>query len=63
MSKPTNQEDELYRISAKLAVIDQKCDLILSQLASLKTSERLDELINRLQGCARSMREGTAVEE
>ena len=63
MNEPTNQNDELCRISAKLAVIEQKCDLILAQLSNLKTNERLDELINRLQSCARSMREGNAVEE
>lgn len=63
MNEPTNQNDELCRISAKLAVIEQKCDLILAQLSSLKTNERLDELINRLQSSARSMREGNAVEE
>ena len=46
----------LNTIAAKLAVIEQKCDIILSQLSGLRTNERLDELINRLHDTAKSMR-------
>lgn len=58
-----NEPTDLERIDAKLASINSKLDCILSELSNLKTNERLDELINRLQSCARSMREGNAVEE
>jgi hypothetical protein len=47
---------ELYRISARLAIIEQKCDLILSQLSALKARDGLDALIDRLHRQARSMR-------
>ncbi len=47
---------ELYRISARLAIIEQKCDLILSQLSALKARDGLDALIDRLHRQARAMR-------
>lgn len=57
MNEPTNKNNELDRIAAKLAAIDQKCDMILAHLSSLKTNERLDELIDRLQNSVKSMRQ------
>lgn len=56
MNEPTNKNNELDRIAAKLAVIEQKCDLILAQLSNLKTNERLDELISRMSETAKAMR-------
>ena len=38
---------EIYRISARLAAVEQKCDLILSQLSGLRVRDGLDELIDR----------------
>lgn len=51
-----HESKELHRISARLAVIDQKCDLILSQLSALRAREGLDALIDRLHRQARAMR-------
>jgi hypothetical protein len=47
---------EIYRISARLAAVEQKCDLILSQLSGLRVRDGLDELIDRLHRQARTMR-------
>ena len=51
-----HEAKELHRISARLAVIDHKCDLILSQLSALRAREGLDALIDRLHRQARAMR-------
>lgn len=51
-----HEAKELHRISARLAVVDQKCDLILSQLSALRAREGLDALIDRLHRQARAMR-------
>ena len=51
-----HEAKELHRISARLAVIDQKCDLILSQLSALRARAGLDALIDRLHRQARAMR-------
>ena len=47
---------ELHRIAARLAVVEQKCDLILSQLSTLRACDGIDGLIERLHRQARSMR-------
>ena len=47
---------ELHRISVRVAVIEQKCDLILAQLSTMNARNGLDELIDRLHRQARAMR-------
>ena len=54
--KPTNTNEELDRLEARMVSIEQKCDLILSQLSGLRVREGIDELINRLHETAKSMR-------
>lgn len=44
------------RLLARVSVVDQKCDLILAQLKSLRVSNDIDELIDRLHRQARAMR-------
>ncbi len=47
---------ECRRLVARVSAIEQKCDLILSQLKSLRVSNDIDELIDRLHRQARAMR-------
>lgn len=51
-----NESKELHRIAVRVAVIEQKCDLILAQLSTLRTKGSIDDLIDRLHWQARSMR-------
>ena len=44
------------RLSARVAVIEQKCDLILAHIKTLQTSKYIDEQIERLHLQARAMR-------
>lgn len=48
---------ELHRIAVRVAVIEQKCDIILSQLSTLRTKADIDELIDRMHRQARAMRD------
>lgn len=48
---------ELCRLSARMAAIEQKCDLILSELSAMRAHDGLDEMIDRLHRQARAMRE------
>ena len=47
---------ELHRIAARMAVVEQKCDLILAQLSTLRAREGIDGLIERMHRQARAMR-------
>lgn len=47
---------ECRRLVARVSAIEQKCDLILSQLKSLRVCNDIDELIDRLHRQARAMR-------
>ncbi|MBQ7205014.1 MAG: hypothetical protein IJS04_04135 [Muribaculaceae bacterium] len=51
---------ELRRLSVRLAVIEQKCDLILAQLSTMNARNGLDEMIDRLHRQARAMRDNVA---
>ncbi|MBR4828859.1 MAG: hypothetical protein IKZ92_03570 [Muribaculaceae bacterium] len=48
---------ELRRLAVRVAVIEQKCDLILAQISTLRACNGLDELIDRMHRQARAMRE------
>ncbi len=52
-----HNKSELRRLAVRVAVIEQKCDLILAQLSTLRTCNGLDELIDRMHRQARAMRE------
>ena len=47
---------EMHRITSRLAKIDQKCDLILAHLSTLRTHDGLDSMIDRLHRQAKAMR-------
>lgn len=47
---------ELRRIAARVAAIEQKCDIIIAQLSVIRAKGNIDELIDRMHRCARSMR-------
>lgn len=47
---------EIDRLSARVAVIEQKCDLILAHIKTLQTSRDIDGQIERLHRQARAMR-------
>lgn len=44
------------RLLARVSAVEQKCDLILAQLKSLRASHDIDELIDRMHRQARAMR-------
>ena len=52
-----NIKRDIRRLSVRLAVIEQKCDFIMSQLSSIKIGNDIDELIDRMHRHARSMRD------
>lgn len=52
-----NIKRDIRRLSVRMAVIEQKCDLIMAQLSSMKIVHDLDELIERMHRHARSMRD------
>ena len=52
-----NLTRDIRRLSVRMAVIEQKCDLIMAQLSSMKIGHDLDELIERMHRHARSMRD------
>lgn len=54
-----NIKRDIRRLSVRLAVIEQKCDVIMSQLSSIKIGNDIDELIDRMHHQARSMRDDT----
>ena len=51
-----NKAKELDRLRARVAVIEQKCDLLTAQVKSLRLERDIDELIERLHRHARSAR-------
>lgn len=55
-----NEMKEFRRLSVRLAVIEQKCDLILAQLSTMNARNGLDEMIDRLHRQARAMRDNVA---
>lgn len=54
-----NIKRDIRRLSVRMAVIEQKCDLIMAQLSSMKIVHDLDELIDKIHRNARSMRDDT----
>ncbi len=47
---------EIDRLTARVAVIEQKCDLILARIKTLQTSRDIDGQIERMHRQARAMR-------
>lgn len=52
-----NIKRDIRRLSVRLAVIEQKCDMIMAQLSSMRIGNDIDELIDRMHDYARSQRD------